>query len=89
MVLKVIGECCNGFDIERRGSRLKRRNKYVTYPATFRLEVVEHAERFGKSAAAKKYICVEKVSMWCKTKDNIVHKVKKGSQSCTDGSFYD
>lgn len=81
---------CTDYDIERRGSRPKRRRKYVTYPATFRLEVVEHAERFGKSAAAKKYnICVEKVSMWCKTKDNIVHKVKKGGQPCTDGSFDD
>ncbi|GIY25026.1 pogo transposable element with ZNF domain [Caerostris darwini] len=75
-------------DGDRRGSRPKRRRKYVTYPATFRLEVVEHAERFGKSAAAKKYnICVEKVSMWCKTKDNIVHKVKKGGQPSADGSF--
>ncbi|KFM82528.1 Pogo transposable element with ZNF, partial [Stegodyphus mimosarum] len=79
---------CQDFDGERRGSRPKRRRKYVTYPATFRLEVVEHAERFGKSAAAKKYnICVEKVSMWCKTKDNIVHKVKKGGQVSADGSF--
>ncbi|KAF8788249.1 uncharacterized protein LOC129972234 isoform X1 [Argiope bruennichi] len=75
-------------DMDHRGSRPKRRRKYVTYPATFRLEVVEHAERFGKSAAAKKYnICVEKVSMWCKTKDNIVHKVKKGGQTSADGSF--
>ncbi|GFY64182.1 pogo transposable element with ZNF domain [Trichonephila inaurata madagascariensis] len=75
-------------DADRRGSRPKRRRKYVTYPATFRLEVVEHAERFGKNAAAKKYnICVEKVSMWCKTKDNIVHKVKKGGQTSADGSF--
>lgn len=81
---------CNDFDGDRRGSRPKRRRKYVTYPATFRLEVVEHAERYGKSAAAKKYnICVEKVSMWCKTKDNIVHKVKKGGQPCADGSYDD
>ncbi|KAG8180733.1 hypothetical protein JTE90_004691 [Oedothorax gibbosus] len=78
----------SGTEGERRGSRPKRRRKYVTYPATFRLEVVEHAERFGKSSAAKKYnICVEKVSMWCKTKDNIVHKVKKGGQTSADGSF--
>ncbi|XP_071038928.1 uncharacterized protein [Parasteatoda tepidariorum] len=71
-----------------RRDRPKRRRKYVTYPATFRLEVVEHAERYGKSSAAKKYnICVEKVSMWCKTKDNIVHKVKKGGQPSADGSF--
>lgn len=81
---------CNDFDTDRRGSRPKRRRKYVTYPATFRLEVVEHAERYGKSAAAKKYnICVEKVSMWCKTKDNIVHKVKKGGQPSADGSYDD
>ncbi|XP_054710094.1 uncharacterized protein LOC129219814 [Uloborus diversus] len=74
-------------EYDRRGSRPKRRRKYVTYPATFRLEVVTHAERYGKSAAAKKYnICVEKVSMWCKTKDNIVHKVKKGTHPA-DGGF--
>ncbi|XP_067121752.1 uncharacterized protein [Centruroides vittatus] len=62
------------------GTRYMVRRHYVTYPPTFKLAVVNYAEKNGISAASAKYeIDQPKVTLWCKVKDNIIRRIiKKG-----------